>query len=149
MVQEVKDPALSLQQLGSLLWHKFGLRISTCHRCGQKKKIFPVYKVSLCKKEYAWPLVFLLMKRYLSWQAHNLIWWATKEIPHVRPTRVTTDLKLHSPIISILLFLILPILQLKKWRFPEKNSFSKSNRTRTVSKTCVPSHYTKRKASKK
>ena len=40
MVQPVKYPALSLQQLRSLLWHGsiLGPEISTCPRHGKKKK---------------------------------------------------------------------------------------------------------------
>ena len=39
MAQQVKDPALSLQQLGSLLWHGFDAwhGTSTCHRLSQNK----------------------------------------------------------------------------------------------------------------
>ena len=40
MVQWVKDPTLSLQWLGSLLWHGFDPWLGNfiCHRQGQKKK---------------------------------------------------------------------------------------------------------------
>ena len=39
MAQLLKDPTLSLHRFGSLLWLKFpDLGISTCHKCGQKKK---------------------------------------------------------------------------------------------------------------
>ena len=40
LVQQVRDPVLSLQWLGSLLWHIFDpwIGTSTCHGCSQKKK---------------------------------------------------------------------------------------------------------------
>ena len=38
VAQQIRDPALSLQHLGSLLWHRFDPGTSTCHRFSQKKK---------------------------------------------------------------------------------------------------------------
>ena len=51
VAQRVKDPALSLQQLRSLLWHRFDPwpRTFKCCRCGQKKR-----KEKKRKKGAAW-----------------------------------------------------------------------------------------------
>ena len=45
MAQWVKDPALSMQLLRSLLWRGFnpGLRISVCHGCGHRRSALEVH----------------------------------------------------------------------------------------------------------